>query len=238
MTIAKFLPMPSCLTKLQRHLRELGILVVQDPARCTHLAAPSIIRTSKFVNALAYAPKIINSKFVADCLKKDELLDPDYYPLEDPQLETKYNFTLSQALENAENNKNKLLSGKLIYCVEDVRGGFETYKSIVETNGGQCVLFRGGRHGMTIPSGRAMSEDTNGENGEDDHPEEVYLLSGRETKYSNLWGRFRKAATGSRKVPKIVTTEWLLDIAMSQEWRWADGYELTEDDIVEDKKED
>lgn len=224
--------------KFQRHLRDLGILVVQDPAKCTHLAAPNIVRTSKFVNALAYSTKMINSKFVTDCLESDELLDPDDYPLEDPHMEKKFKFSLARAQENAKSNKNKLLRGKLIYCLEDVRGGFETYKSIVETNGGQCTLFRGGRYGMTIPSGRAMSETGNGESGEQDHAEEVYLLTGPDTKLSNLWPKFRKMATGSRKVPKIVKMDWMLDIAMSQEWKGTDGYELTEDDVVDDKGEE
>jgi hypothetical protein len=205
---------------------------VQDPARCTHLAAPKIIRTSKFVNALAYAPKIINSKFVKECLKKNELLDPDDYPLEDSQLENTYNFTLAQAQINARKNKNKLLSGKLIFCVEDIHGGFDTFKSIIETNGGQCALFRG-RVGMTIPSARATSESGSDEQWEQRHAEEVYLLSGPDTAHSKLWPRFRQVALGSRRVPKIVKTDWILDIAMSQEWRWTDGYELAEDDVEE-----
>lgn len=209
---------------------------MQDPARCTHLAAPKIIRTPKFVNALAYAPQIINSKFVTDCIKKDELLDPDDYPLEDTQVEKTHHFTIAQAQINAKKNKNKLLNGKLIYCVEGIRGGFETFKSIIETNGGQCPLFRG-RLGTTIPSARAMSESSSGESGEQDHPEEVYLISGVERVHSKLWPKFRQMALGARRVPKIVKTDWLLDVAMSQEWRSTGGYELTEDDIVDEKGE-
>ncbi|KAK2760828.1 hypothetical protein FQN54_002067 [Arachnomyces sp. PD_36] len=220
----------------KQKLRDLGILVVQDPARCTHLAAPKIIRTHKFVNALAFTPKIVNSKFVTDCIEKEELLDPDNYPLEDVQTEKKYGFTLAQAEINARQNKNKLLSGKLIYTMEGIRGGFEIYKSIIETNGGQCALFKG-RTGMTIPSGRAMSESNNSDNGEQDHAEEVYLISGTDTAHSKLWPRFRQVALSSRRVPKIVSLDWILDIAMSQEWRWTDGYELTDKDVVEGKGE-
>lgn len=38
-------------------------------------------------------------------------------------------------------------------------------------------------------------------------------------------------ARDSRKVPRIVRADWLLDIAMSQEWRWKDSLELKEEDV-------
>ena len=203
---------------------------MQDPSRCTHLAAPSIIRTSKFVNALAYAPKIINSKFVTDCLENDELLDPDDYPLVDRGTERKFSFTLAQAEINAKKNKNKLLKGKLIYCVENISGTYEVFKSIVEANGGQCPLFRG-RAGITIPSSRPMSEY---DNGEQERQGEAYLISGDQKEQMKLWPIFRKMAKGSRRAPKIVNSAWILDIAMSQEWRWAESYELSEENITDD----
>lgn len=206
-------------------------MVVQDPRRCSHMAAPSILRTTKFVNALAYAPTIISTDFITECLKQDELLDVSKFTLADKAAENKFNFSLTKALKNAKANKNKLLKNFRIYCVEDVRGGFEAFKSIVETNGGQCLLFRG-RLGLTAQSRRDESDDEDSEM-EDDEPgrHEVFLISGTESKHARLWPKFRQGAGEVKKTPRILRVDWLLDIAMSQELKTADGYELTEDMI-------
>jgi hypothetical protein len=206
-------------------------MVVQDARRCTHLAAPSMIRTTKFVNALAYAPVIVSTEFITSCLQKGELLDPADFPLKDKEAEKKYNFDLSCVTANAKKNKNKMLRGYRIYCVEDIRGGFDAFKSIVETNGGECMLFRG-RLAIVNQSRREESDDEESEV-EDENParKEVFLLSSAGTKHSRIWPRFRQLALDIKKTPRIVHVDWLLDMAMSQETRSANKYELTEDMI-------
>ncbi|WEW55733.1 regulator of Ty1 Transposition [Emydomyces testavorans] len=211
----------------RRHLRDLGIMVVRDASKCTHLAAPSILKTHKFVNALAYAPKIISCDFVTDCLEKDKLLDPDKYRLRDKASEKKYGFSLEKARQRAKNNKNKLLEGRTIFCVETIHGGFDAFKSIIETNGGQCALYRG--RSVTIVGRRASEGGTKQEH--DEHKDEVYLISGPDKNHMRLWPKFRTMVRDARKIPKIMRTEWLLEIALSQEWRWKDEYELTEENV-------
>ncbi|KAG0160012.1 hypothetical protein PDIDSM_7539 [Penicillium digitatum] len=214
----------------KRGLRDLGIMVVQDARRCTHLAAPSILRTTKFVNALAYAPVIVSTEFITSCLKKEELLDPSDFPLEDKEAEKKYNFDLSSVTKNAKKNKNKMLQGYRIYCVEDIRGGFDAFKSIVETNGGECMLFRG-RLAIANHSRREESDEES--EAEDDNPasKDVFLLSSAGANHGRVWPRFRQLAFDIKKTPRIVRVDWLLDMAMSQETRAADEYELTEEMI-------
>ncbi|KAF4164466.1 hypothetical protein CNMCM6936_009048 [Aspergillus lentulus] len=209
----------------KRQLRDLGIMVVQDARRCTHLAAPSILRTPKFVNALAYGPAIVNIDFITECLKKNELLNPDDFPLVDKTAEKRFGFSLEKARAKAKKNKNKLLQGYQIYCVESIRGGFEAFKSIVDVNGGTCTLFRGR---VSYHSQREESEDDS--SGEDDlSRKEVYLLSSVSPEHQKLWPRFSQLAQSMSKTPRIVRVDWLLDIAMSQELRTAEGYELKED---------
>ncbi|KAB8236302.1 BRCT domain-containing protein [Aspergillus alliaceus] len=216
----------------KRQLRELGIQVVQDARKCSHLAAPSILRTPKFVNALAYSPMIINIDYITSCLKKNELLDPAEFLLEDETAEKRFGFSLEVSTKNAEKNKNKLLQGYQIYCVETIRGGFEAFKSIVDTNGGNCSLFRGR---VSYQTQREESED---DSAEDDNRgrKELYLLSSVAPDHQRLWPRFRQMVEGLGKTPRIVRVDWLLDIAMSQELRAADGYELSED--MADKMEE
>jgi len=212
----------------QRQLRELGIAVVSDAKKCTHLAAPSIVRTPKFVNALAYAPVIVNVDYVTQCLAKNQLLDPADFPLVDEAAEKKLDFSLEEARARARDNKNKLLRGYRVCCVETIRGGFDAFKSIVEANGGECTLFRG-RVSMNESRPRTDSDEEDEEN----HPvrKEVYLLTGVAPEQVKLWPRFRQMVHDVGKVPRIVNVNWILDIAMSQEIRWKDEYEVNEQSV-------
>ncbi|EPS33553.1 hypothetical protein PDE_08515 [Penicillium oxalicum 114-2] len=217
----------------KRTLRDLGIMVVQDARKCTHLAAPTILRTAKFVNALAYAPVIMHTDFVDSCLKQNELLDPRDFPLVDKTAESKFHISLAKSLQNAKKNKNKLLQGLRIFCIEDIRGGFDAFKSIVEANGGECLLFRG-RLGLNHTSRREESDDEDEEmQGDEPGRSEVYLLSGPERKHARMWPRFRQLAGDVKRNPRIVRVDWLLDMAMSQKLRPADEYELNESLIEE-----
>ncbi|KAL1956007.1 hypothetical protein VTO42DRAFT_7907 [Malbranchea cinnamomea] len=219
---AKWVGQPKLEDSDKRRLRELGILLVQDASRCTHLAAPSILRTQKFVNALAYAPKIINCDFITDCINEEKLLNPDDYILRDKESEKRYNFTLEEALRRARQNKNKLLQGRTIYCVENIHGGFDAFRSIIETNGGQCALFRG-RAGIAIGGRRAVDE---GDASNASTEKDVYLISGTEKSHQKLWPKFRALAHDAKKNPRIVRTDWLLDSVLCQELRWKDEWEL------------
>lgn len=211
-------------------------MVVQDARRCTHMAAPSILRTPKFVNALAYAPMIVSTDFIASCLEQDELLDPADFPLVDEAAETKFRFSLAKATDKAKNNKNKLLRGFRIYCVDDIRGGFDAFKSIVDANGGDCFLFRG-RLALANHSRREESEDEDSDV-DDGEPgrNEAFLLSSVEPKHARLWPRFRQVALDIKRTPRIVRVDWLLDMAMSQELRPTEEYELT-DEMIGDADE-
>lgn len=158
------------------------------------------------------------------CIEKGELLDADEFLLQDKASEKKYDFSLEEARQRARVNKNQLLQGHTIYCVENIRGGFDAFKSIVETNGGQCVMFRG-RPGLSIGGRRRGGDGAQGE------PDEVYLISGTEKNDTKLWNKFRTLAQNAKRTPKIVRADWLLDIAVAQEWRGNEMFELEETDI-------
>lgn len=203
-----------------KKLRELGIVVTTDPSRATHLAVPSIVRTAKFVCALAYAPMIISSDFIDACLEQEELPDPRKFVLKDAASEKRYGVSLATSLRRARENQQRLLRGHHIFCVERIHGGLETYQAIVEANGGQCTPYRG-RH-TTIPSTRAGSDAA----GVHDAPEEVYLISGDSAEDKKVWSRFVRMAEGNRRTPRIVQPDWLLDTAMCQAIQPVAKYEL------------
>ncbi|KAL8851252.1 MAG: hypothetical protein Q9221_003782 [Calogaya cf. arnoldii] len=210
-------------------LRDLGVLVTQDPTHCTHLASPSIVRTKKFVCALARAPMVISTEFVDDCLAKDEWRDPEDYVLNDSAGEQRMGFKLSEAVSRAKNHRGQLLRGMPIYCTETVKGGFDVYKSIIEANGGKCLLYKG-RAGSNAAS-RAGGEDEDDDAMDIDEREYLYLISGHTPVEKALWPKFRQLVQGTGKLPRIVCTDWLLNSALRQELHWDEVYELKEDAV-------
>lgn len=183
----------------------------------------------KFICALAHAPVVLSTNFVDDCLSENRLLDPEDYLLEDTEGEQKMHFKLSDALVRAQKNRGKLLRGYSIYCTEFVHGGFDTYKSIVETNGGKCLLYRA-RAGTGSMLRAGLDEDSDAS--ESSQPEKVYLISGKTLEEAKLWPKFRQMVEGMGKIPIVVAHDWMLNIALSQEMHWRDDYALTEKHIV------
>lgn len=145
----------------------------------------------------------------------------------DEEAENRLGFTLKDATARANENKNTLLQGYRIYCVETVHGGFDAYKSIVEANGGDCMLFRGR---VSMPS-YPRREESDDEDSDEDGParNEVYLISNVAPEHVKVWPRFRHLVQTIGKTPRVVRPDWLLDIAMSQKLHDAERFQLTED---------
>ncbi|KAL9608825.1 MAG: hypothetical protein Q9167_006360 [Letrouitia subvulpina] len=211
-------------------LREMGIQITQDTTNCTHVASPAIVRTKKFVCALARAPAVISTDFIDDCLAENERLDPQEYKLHDTAGEKRLGFKLDDALQKAKSNKGHLLRGMSIFCTENIQSGFDTYKSIVEANGGKCVLYRA-RAGSTATARTGGLDDDDADQMDVDTPDYIYLISGTTPEEAKLWPKFRQMAQGTGKLPRIVRTDWMLDLALRQEIQWHDGYSLSEDDV-------
>ncbi|KAF6221067.1 hypothetical protein HO133_002748 [Letharia lupina] len=210
-------------------LRAMGILIVPDVASCTHLASPHILRTQKFICALAHAPIILSTDFVNDCLSQNKRLEPENYLLQDTESEKRMGYKLSDSLVRAKSNKGQLLRGYSIYCTELIHGGFETYKSIAEVNGGKCLMYRA-RAGFTATLRAGLDEE--GDDSEASSPGYVYLISGTTPEEAKLWPKFRQMIDGLGKNPLVVRHDWIVDLALSQKHQWRDSYNLTEKDIT------
>lgn len=207
-------------------------MISVDPANCTHLAAPNIIRTQKFICALAHAPIVLSIDFVDQCLEENKKLPPENFLLNDPEGEKRLGMKLIDATARARENKCRLLQGYSIYCTETVHGGFDTYKSIVEANGGKCLLYRA-RAGSSISRVGGLDGDV--DDSFSDTPDYAYLLSGVAQDEVRLWPKFRQMAQGSGRIPRIVRTDWMLDLALSQRITWHETYELKEGKVPVDE---
>ncbi|MCJ1284791.1 hypothetical protein MMC26_004127 [Xylographa opegraphella] len=206
-------------------LRDLGILITPDYLTCTHLAAPKILRTQKFICAISHAPIILSTDFLEACLDANKLLAPEVYPLHDAEGEARHNLTLTAVTARARTNDGHLLRGQAIYCTEHIYGGFDTYKAIVEVNGGKCMLYRARAGSIVAAKVGSLDEEEEEEGSEE--LEYIYLISGVKPEEQRLWPKFRQMVTAVGKLPRIVRTDWMLDLALSQQARWEDTYEVT-----------
>lgn len=235
-----------------------------------------MIRTQKFIVALAYSPVVVTTDYVESCVREGELLNPEDYLLRDKTTEQRLGINLQESLARAKVNRRQLLKGATIYCTQSVHGGVETYKAIVEANGGVCLPFKprqgsilskedarngkkgddndeaGGYHAEGQENGGEGNEDNDAEGskvtrngketgkrqgrasnrgdepeGEMEEEEEVYLISGDAPDEKKVWPKFRQMVIQAGYTPRIVKTEWLLDVAMAQERRWRADYELS-----------
>lgn len=173
---------------------------------------------------MAGGPTLLSINFVEQCLAQRKLLDPNDFPLRDDEGELRYRMKLPQAIQRARTNSGDLLRGRTIYVTEDVHGGFDTYRAIVEVNGGECRLFRG-RTNINI-----LGDD---KRDEDSIEGRIYLVSGTSASEGKLWPKFRSMVEQCGKEPRIVKTDWILDLALSQELRYDSQYSLTEENIGE-----
>lgn len=185
---------------------------MQEGQSCDYLAAPHIVRTIKFLRALARGAVVLSSAFIEETLDSGEVPDPGDYILKDRAAEKRFNFDLERSMARARANRGKLLQGVPIYCTEQVPKGPENLRAIAEANGAIFKLYRA-RSGTTI-------KPTTAEQDGFAKPDPVYLLTGESGDEQQLWARFKDMAEKGNMEPRIVTPEWLLDVAMAQQVRF------------------
>ncbi|KAA8908448.1 BRCT domain-containing protein [Sphaerosporella brunnea] len=190
-------------------LAEFGIKCVDDPAQCTHLAAPGLKRTEKFIRALARAPIVVSTDWIEACVREERLVDANDYVLNDPEGEKRLSVELASSLARARENKGKLLEGQTVYCTSGVPGGFDVCKRIVDANGGVCVLFKTAKRPANAPDS-----------------ERIVLLSSDSANCKRWWPKFEGMAKRMRREWSIYKSDWLLETAMNQQVAWSKKYNV------------
>ncbi|KAF1995887.1 hypothetical protein P154DRAFT_525987 [Amniculicola lignicola CBS 123094] len=209
-------------------LRELGILVTEDIRHVDILCAPKIVRTKKFVSALACAPIIVSTSFIETALKTNKIPPPEKHPLLDHEYENLHGFHMDEAIVRAKQNHKHLLKDWTIFCTEHV--GFENFKEIVAANGGQAQMWKGRTTTVTATKRSVnTSAGTESQNQVEDEGDVLYLISEGKKQEFPLWVKFRELAVKHDMVPRIVTTDWLLWVTMAQKVHWDPRWELSEE---------
>ncbi|KAK6078236.1 BRCA1 C terminus domain-containing protein [Seiridium cupressi] len=202
----------------RKKLRDLGIKVVTDGQECDYLVAPQVVRTVKFLRNLSKGAKVLSSEWIEKCLDTGEVPPPEDYLLKDKENEKKFGFKLQTSVQRAAKNKGKLLWNLPIYCTSSIKNGTDSYKAIADANGAIFLVYAA-RSGTTI-------KPTNPEEDEGG-PEPVYLLSTASPEEKKLWPRFEAMARQGNMEPRVVASDWLLDVVMKQELAFDKKYLVT-----------
>lgn len=149
------------------------------------------------------------------CIKTGDIPPVQKYILKDHESEKKYGIKLKDVVTRARANKRNLLRHVPIYFTEHIPQ-INTYRAIIEANGGTFAVYKG------KPTIRKVSAE------EDTGPADpIYLLTGQRPEEKRLWSKFVEMAEAGNMIPRIVDTEWLLDVAMSQQQKWNKKYDVT-----------
>ncbi|KAG8943551.1 hypothetical protein FRC03_002440, partial [Tulasnella sp. 419] len=127
-------------------LSKLGAKQTGDVRECTHLIAKSIVRTLKFMCALARGVHIVSPDWVRQSAKAKRLLDETDFQLQDPAGEKKHNFKLSESLARA--RRRRIFKSHIFYVTPSVQTDKNILRDIVACNGGETV--------MQVPKPRAL----------------------------------------------------------------------------------
>lgn len=150
---------PELTETLHTQCTALGIEIIDDPTSATHLVAPRIARTKKFVVAIPSGCLFVNWQWLLSSIKMQSIQnEKDFPPESAPAAAWSRSLVFEQVLERAKVLKLQggLLRDFVILVSDAVTkvGGFETYRDIVEANGGTCGLV--GRRGVDTSAGRIV----------------------------------------------------------------------------------
>ncbi|PSS00871.1 hypothetical protein PHLCEN_2v4098 [Hermanssonia centrifuga] len=119
---------------------KMGAKFTQKPSECTHLVARSLVRTEKFLCAMATAPYVVTDAWVETCVSKNRIMPEEDFALKDPTSEKKYGFKLLDAIERSKANAGKVFAGKTFYLTPKVPVESKLLKNVVTAGGGQLLI--------------------------------------------------------------------------------------------------
>lgn len=139
MPIVLFTGFNKCKTSLlSKEVIRLGGRVVHSAVvETTHLVANSVLRTVKFLTALAVAQYVVTSEWIEQSRAADHFLDETQFELVDEKAEKIFDFRLKESLCRA--HKRRLFRDLTFYFTPGVRPSKSVLVSIVVANGGRVV---------------------------------------------------------------------------------------------------
>lgn len=122
-----------------RLLSQFDIYVTENAKLATHVIAPGICRTQKFLISIANGPVLLNTNYLADCVAERKRLPVEDYLLCDAVGEAKFGRTIPDIMERALQFNGTLLKGYTFNLTPGLRDDFKTFEQVVGAHGGACV---------------------------------------------------------------------------------------------------
>nr|GAT60529.1 predicted protein [Mycena chlorophos] len=119
-----------------KKLTKLGVKMADKVEECTHLIAPGIVRTEKFLLALANGAWMLSADWAIKSAREDYIQSEEAFMLSDDANEKKWGFTLKEAMKRA-NEPGKLFDGMTFYVTKSVSVDSKLLKAVVEAQGGK-----------------------------------------------------------------------------------------------------
>ncbi|KAJ7096238.1 hypothetical protein C8R44DRAFT_683728 [Mycena epipterygia] len=120
-------------------LSKLGAKPTTQISECTHLIAPSLVRTEKLLCALAFGAFILSDKWATDSADANTLLPENDYILHDKVNERKWNFRLVDAMARAKEVGGRLFENKTFYVTPKVPVDIKLLKNLITSQGGKLL---------------------------------------------------------------------------------------------------
>ncbi|ODQ65944.1 hypothetical protein NADFUDRAFT_51217 [Nadsonia fulvescens var. elongata DSM 6958] len=193
-------------------LEELGIKIIEDPNEATHLFAPKLCRTKKFLLALARGPLIMNVNYLNDCIKKRTFLAPEDYILEDAESKDKFGVTVAEVMQRSKKLRGKLFDGIVINITTDVPDYNKDMKDIITCHGGICNVLYEAKNYQISPNGQFIVIGT-------DKSENIIKS------FLNNMKR-RELEDSSMKGYNVFTREWILMAVVRMRYELNDEFAL------------
>ena len=99
--------------------KEMGGLLVQSVADCTHLVTDKVRRTIKFLCCLAQGCQIVSTKWLDESRAHGGFVSADGYLLRDRVAERQHNFSLGKSIMAA--RTSPLLAGWKVHMTDNIK---------------------------------------------------------------------------------------------------------------------
>lgn len=186
-------------TANKRALSKLGVKLISDARKATHVIAPRVCKTQNFLVSLANSPVLLDRSFLEACYSSggQPRPEPEMHLLKDPSGEKEIlDGTIAEMLSRAHELKQSggLLQGYRFNIAPNIRGGFDVINEIVLAHGGYpCVPIK------NVSKVNVSEPCDDGK---------VILLAASEQ--HGFIDSFKKLYKDSELKPYCYTAEWLL----------------------------
>lgn len=106
---------------------------------CTHLVAPKITRTVKFLSAVSICKFLVAPTWVDDSSDAKNFLDETNYTLVDPESEELFGFKLKRSLKRAQTRQ--VCKGLHFHVTPSILPAPNAMKEIIECAGGKISSY-------------------------------------------------------------------------------------------------